>query len=204
MAVTAVILAGGQGRRMGGMNKALLTFGDETFIERQLRVAKQVSDEIIIVSNDHEISSHLQDETAVNVISDIYIGEGPLAGLHAGLRAASNSVIWLLGCDQPFLNAAAAQLLLNRMVDGGNYQAALPLIGGRPQPLHAVYCKEVGDIVESLLISGERRFIALLDHIAWYGIEEQEFIEHGISLRFADDIDTPEQYDQVRLKEQLP
>jgi molybdopterin-guanine dinucleotide biosynthesis protein A len=204
MAVTTVILAGGQGRRMGGMNKALLTFGDETFIERQLQVAKEVSDEIIIVANDREISTLFQNESTVRVIPDIFIGEGPLAGLHAGLAAASNSVIWLLGCDQPFLNAAAAQLLHNRMVDGGNFQAALPLIGGRPQPLHAVYRKEVGDIVESLLISGERRFIALLDHFAWYGIEEQEFIEHGISLRFADDIDTPEQYDQLRLKEQLP
>jgi molybdopterin-guanine dinucleotide biosynthesis protein A len=203
MAVTAVILAGGQGRRMGGMNKALLTFGDETFIERQLQVAKEVSDEIIIVANDREISTLFQNESTVRVIPDIFIGEGPLAGLHAGLAAASNSVIWLLGCDQPFLNAAAAHLLHNRMASG-NYQAALPFIGGRPQPLHAVYRKEVGDIVESLLISGERRFIALLDHIAWYGIEEQEFIEHGISLRFADDIDTPEQYDQLRLKEQLP
>jgi molybdopterin-guanine dinucleotide biosynthesis protein A len=86
----------------------------------------------------------------------------------------------------------------------GNYQAALPFIGGIPQPLHAVYRKEVGDIVESLLKSGERRFIALLEHITWYGAKEQEFIDHGISLRFADDVDTPEQYDQVRLKEQLP
>jgi molybdopterin-guanine dinucleotide biosynthesis protein A len=204
MAVTAVILAGGQGRRMGGLNKALLSFGDETFIERQLQVAKEVSDEIIIVANDREISTLFQNESTVRVIPDIFIGEGPLAGLHAGLAAASNSVIWLLGCDQPFLNAAAAQLLHNRMVDGGNFQAALPLIGGRPQPLHAVYRKEVGDIVESLLISGERRFIALLDHIVWYGTEEQEFLENGISLRFADDIDTPEQYDQLRLKEQLP
>jgi molybdopterin-guanine dinucleotide biosynthesis protein A len=203
MAVTAVILAGGQGKRMGGMNKALLTFGDETFIERQLRVARLGSDEIIIVSNNREISSLLQDESAVSVIPDLYIGEGPLAGLHAGLAAASNSVIWLLGCDQPYLNAAAAQLLHNRMA-GGNYQAALPLIGGRPQPLHAVYHKEVGVKLESLLKSGERRLIALLDHIAWYGIEEQEFIEHGISLRFVDDVDTPEQYNQVRLKEQLP
>jgi molybdopterin-guanine dinucleotide biosynthesis protein A len=203
MAVTAVILAGGQGKRMGGMNKALLTFGDETFIERQLRVARLGSDEIIIVSNDREINSLLQNESAVNVIPDLYIGEGPLAGLHAGLAAASNSAIWLIGCDQPFLNAAAAQLLHNRMA-GGNYQAALPLIGGRPQPLHAVYHKEVGVKLESLLKSGERRLIALLDHIAWYGIEEQEFIEHGISLRFVDDVDTPEQYNQVRLKEQLP
>lgn len=197
MTGTAVILAGGQGRRMGGINKALLPYGAETFIDRQIKIAKQVSDEIIVVSNDPELSTLMSNRFGVRVIPDIFIGEGPLAGLHAGLLAASHSSVWLLGCDQPFLDVSASQYMKQR-IDSGSFQAVLPIIGGRAQPLHAVYRKELYEIVESLLHKGERRIVSLLDHISWCGIEEQEFIEQGISPQFVDDVDTPEQYANAR------
>lgn len=199
MARSAVILAGGQGRRMGGLNKALLTLGDQVFIERQIRIAAQWADEVIVVTNDSGLSSRLhQQYSSIRTIPDIYAGEGPLAGVHAGLVAATHSIVWLVGCDQPFLSETAASLLIDRM-DTGAYQASLPIIGGRPQPLHAIYRKELSGITESLLIAGERRLLALLDNVEWCGIEELEFTKLGISLHFARDVDTPEQYAQAKL-----
>lgn len=202
MAMTTVILAGGQGRRMGGMNKALLPCGEEAFIDRQIRLAGQGSDEIIVVSNDSVLNIHLQKHENVRVVPDVYVGEGPLAGLHAGLMASSHEMVWLIGCDQPFLDLTAASYLLRKMAEG-QFQAVVPVVGGRNQPLHAIYRKEIGVIAESLLYSGERSFVSLLEHVSWLGIEENEFIESGISLKFTDDIDTPEQYDK-ELKELLP
>ncbi|WP_373229372.1 molybdenum cofactor guanylyltransferase [Cohnella sp.] len=198
MPTTAVILAGGIGRRMGGMNKAMLSYGDEAFIERQIRVASLGTDEIIVVSNDQAISSLLHNRRNVTIIPDVYIGEGPLAGLHAGLSAASYSSVWVLGCDQPFLDVAAALYLQDRM-ESGSYQAALPIFGGRPQPLHALYRKETMQPVQALLELGERKILSLLDHIPWCGIDESEFKEQGIPLNFVDDVDTPEQYAEARL-----
>jgi molybdopterin-guanine dinucleotide biosynthesis protein A len=206
MSITVVILAGGIGRRMGGMNKALLNYGDEAFIERQLRVAAHGSDEIIVVSNDRAISSLLHNRSNVTIIPDIYIGEGPLAGLHAGLLAASSSSVWLLGCDQPFLNVAAAHYM-NERLENSTYQAVLPVIGGKPQPLHALYRKEIALQVQAQLEQGERRILSLLDHITWCGIQEVEFTDQGIPLSFADDVDTPEQYaeiDQISKGANLP
>jgi molybdopterin-guanine dinucleotide biosynthesis protein A len=200
MARSAVILAGGQGRRMGGLNKALLTLGDEKFIERQIRVASLWADEVIVVTNDSnsEMTFQLQQiSSTIRIIPDIYAGEGPLAGVHAGLTAASHPIVWILGCDQPFLSETAASLLKNRM-DEGDYQVSLPIIGGRPQPLHAIYRKELSGITDSLLQLGERRLLALLDHAIWCGIEEQEFTKNGISLHFTQDVDTPEQYAQAQ------
>jgi molybdopterin-guanine dinucleotide biosynthesis protein A len=200
MARSAVILAGGQGRRMGGLNKALLTLGDEIFIERQIRVASLWADEVIVVTNDINsgMTSQLQQvNSTIRIIPDIYAGEGPLAGVHAGLTATSHPIVWILGCDQPFLSETAASLLKNRM-DKGDYQVSLPIIGGRPQPLHAIYRKELSGIIDSLLQSGERRLLALLDHAIWCGIEEQEFTKQGISLHFTQDVNTPEQYVQAQ------
>jgi molybdopterin-guanine dinucleotide biosynthesis protein A len=195
--LTTVILAGGQGRRMGGMNKALLSLGDEAFIERQIRIASQSTDEIIVVSNDNALNDQLRAYPSLRIIPDQYVCEGPLAGLHAGLARASHSHIWLLGCDQPYPHAAAARLLIDNM-EKGSYLAALPVVGGTPQPLHAIYRKEVGVVAESLLRRGERRFLALMDHIQWCPVEERQFTEQGIPLHFVDDVDTPEQYVRVR------
>ncbi|TFE31572.1 molybdenum cofactor guanylyltransferase [Cohnella luojiensis] len=193
---TAVILAGGQGQRMGGVNKAFLSLGNERFIERQIRVVREWTDEIIVVSNDEHYNSQLKQYIDIRIVRDVYEGEGPLAGFHAGVSAATRSNVWVLGCDQPFPDAAAAEYLQTRL-DGGAFQAAIPLMEGRPQPLHAIYRKETGIIAEKLLKAGERKFLALLDHFHWCGIEEGEFIERGISLVFNHDVDTPEQHEKA-------
>lgn len=195
---SAVILAGGQGRRMGGVNKALLLVGRETIIERQLKLVRQWSDEIVVVSDDERLEAYLRQHSDIRVVPDAFKGEGPLAGLHAGLRAATRSCAWVLGCDQPFLDLSAAEYLLERMTNEAS-QAALPLIGGRPQPLHAIYRKEAGAVAEKLLASGERKFLALLDRLNWCRVEEHSFADNGLSLAFTDDIDTPEQHAKANL-----
>jgi len=196
--VTAVILAGGKGSRMGGVNKALLALGHETFLERQLRAASQWADDIVIVSGDRSFAVPEMGAVAVRVVPDVFIGDGPLAGLHAGLAAAANAEAWVLGCDQPFPDAAAGRLLLDELRRRGCH-AALPIIGGRLQPLHAVYRKEVCEAAARLLGQGERKLRALLEHVSWCAVDEQLFVDAGISPSFSMDVDTPEQYDQARI-----
>lgn len=203
MKLSAILLAGGEGRRMGHVNKAHLTLHGERFIDRQLAVVADVVDERIVVVNDaskaDEFSSLPPD---VRVVLDCYPGEGPLAGIQAGLEAAEAPFAWVIGCDQPLIDAEAAKLLLTRLEEG-DYDAALPIIGGRPQPLHAVYRAEVGLIAARLLAAGNRKLMSLLEELTWIGVEEIEFEAHGIARTFSDDVDTPEQYDTlVRMKEQ--
>ncbi|WP_123039714.1 molybdenum cofactor guanylyltransferase [Cohnella candidum] len=198
MEASAVILAGGQGRRMGGRNKALLTFGAVPFIERQIREASGWTDDIIVVvAEDGDFAEDLRRRGDVAVVIDRFAGEGPLAGLQAGFAAARHPLVWLLACDQPWADARAASLLCERMREEGVF-AVLPIIGGRPQPLHAVYRKEVHVVAEELLQQGERRMTALLDRMSWTGIPEERFRDAGVPDRFADDIDTPEAYERLR------
>lgn len=193
MTIAAVILAGGQGRRMGNVNKACLTLNGETFLDRQLREAAGWADERIVVVGDAERAAELRLPDDVRVVADKFAGEGPLAGLHAGLEAATSDYAWVLACDQPLLDARAAQLLLERLEEG-DHEAAVPIIGGRTQPLHAVYRHEVGEIAGRLLAGRQRRMLELLETIDWVGVEEEAFAARGLSVRFADDVDTPGQY----------
>jgi len=192
--LTTVILAGGQGRRMGGRNKALLPLGNETILEKQLREAKTVADEIIIVANDAAAFNDIVNTNDyVRIVPDLYVGEGPLAGLHAGLAAASSPNVWLLGCDHPYPSGQAARLMLGRM-ENAKTHAAIPSIGGQLQPLHALYRREVGEIAGRLLQAGTRKMLSLFDRLEWTKIEESIFHEAAISTRFSEDIDTPDQY----------
>ncbi|MFC5529914.1 molybdenum cofactor guanylyltransferase [Cohnella yongneupensis] len=196
MTIAAIILAGGQGRRMGYVNKANLILGDQRFIDRQLQVASGWTDERIVVVSSDERAVELKLPEDVRVVMDKYAGEGPLAGLHAGIEAMTSPFAWVIGCDMPFIDAKAADKLLTSLL-GGDFQAAVPIIEERPQPLHAVYRKEIGDIAGRLLVSGNRRLLSLLDEIKWINVYENEFEASGITARFANDVDTPEQYERL-------
>jgi len=205
---SVVILAGGEGRRMGGANKALLELGGQTFLDRQLREAEAISDDVVVVvAGDSALADRLAGDGTdrgrrVRFVSDRYPGEGPLAGVHAGFAAARRPYVWLLGCDQPYASASVALWLLERLrAERTAVQAVVPRIGGREQPLHAVYRKEAGEQAERLLVAGERRLRAWLEQIGAAYAEEEDFRLAGHSLTFAHDIDTPEQYEEACLRE---
>lgn len=196
---SVVILAGGLGKRMGGRNKALLAFDERTtFIERQIRECEQWTDEIIVVGNDRNALANLRSERAdLKIVPDHYARQGPLAGLQAGFAAATRTYIWLLACDQPQASRAAASLLLERLMLQ-DAAAALPVLAGQPQPLHAIYQnRKIAELADDLLRQGERKLLVLLDHITWVGLHEAEFEHHGIAAKFADDVDTPEDYERL-------
>lgn len=196
----AVILAGGLGKRMGGRNKALLAFDPQTtFIERQIRASEQWADEIIVVAgrDTSDLAGLYSDRADLRIVPDRYAQQGPLAGLQAGFAAATRPYVWLLACDQPQASAAAASLLLERLVQH-EALAALPVLAGQPQPLHALYRnREVADIADDMLRHGERKLRALLERVHWIGVGEMEFERHGIAAGFADDVDTPEDYERL-------
>lgn len=200
MGLSAVILAGGKGQRMGYVNKALLPFGGETLIERQIKRILPWTDEIIVVTNEARFASLLRSDYGVRVFPDHLVGQGPLAGLQAGLAAASGPLIWALACDQPFPSGEAAALLSGKLLatDGQASQAAVPIIEGKTQPLHAIYRKEVEPIARRLLQAGERRMTKLLEEIEFIPVFAEQFSSNDLLVDFSFDIDTPEQYDQLR------
>lgn len=108
--ITGLVLAGGQGRRMGGVDKGLAPLRGRPMVAWVLeRFAPQVQ-EVLINANQH------RDEYAAfghRVVGDEIGGfAGPLAGLHAGLKAASHPFVATVPCDSPFLPHDLVQRLL--------------------------------------------------------------------------------------------
>ena len=136
----AIILAGGKSSRMG-TNKALLKINDMTNIERILTNISPVFPDPILVTNDPGVYHFL----GLKTVSDYFPGKGPLAGIHAGLIASSAEVNVVIACDMPFVSAELAAALVKNSRD---YDAVVPVIGGRQHPLFAVFKKKLATKIE--------------------------------------------------------
>src|SRR6185295_370867 len=99
--ITGVILAGGQGRRMGGVDKGLKILRGKPMVTWAIeRFAPQV-DEILINANQNLPT---YGGFGYRVIPDEIGGfAGPLAGLHRGLSEAKHDLVATTPCDSPFL-----------------------------------------------------------------------------------------------------
>lgn len=191
--LTGIILAGGQNSRMHGMNKALLTYEGERFIERQTREMRTICEDVIVVTNDASVYTSWTKPDMI-YIPDIYKGHGPLSGFHAAFSMVKTEFAWVVGCDIPKLSSAAAEKMLS-LLAASDYGAVLPVVDGKHQMLHGVYRPQrmLPSIIERLE-SGQYRLSGLLDSIDWLGLRESDWLEAGFDIQFTEDVDTPMQY----------
>ncbi|HEY4553448.1 MAG TPA: molybdenum cofactor guanylyltransferase [Bacillaceae bacterium] len=156
-----IILAGGRSSRMGE-NKALMKIGSQSVMERLIAELSPVSEEIIIVANEKEYFLEL----GVKVVGDdpSFMGQGPVAGLHAGLSAAGAGPCLVVACDMPFA-AAGFGIELIRIMENNGLDAVIPTENGRMHPLFAAYGAHVARQAEEALAEGERSVKALLSRL---------------------------------------
>lgn len=110
----AVVLAGGSGRRMGGVSKPLLRIGGESLLGRVLRGV--ASAERIVVVGPAELSAHLP--AAVSLTREEPPGSGPVAAIAAGVKLLPDAQwIIVVGGDLPFLTSDAVAFLRQRTRD---------------------------------------------------------------------------------------
>jgi molybdopterin-guanine dinucleotide biosynthesis protein A len=157
--ITGLILAGGQARRMGGVDKALQEFRGKRLIDHVYeRLAPQVGEIIINANQNHDIYGHF----GVRVVSDAIGGyAGPLAGLHAGLAASSLPYLAAAPCDSPFLPADLVARLYAGLLDAGA-DLAVPKTGKWHQPVFCLARRELLAHLEAFLNAGGRKVDA------WY------------------------------------
>ena len=135
---SALILAGGRGRRMGYKEKALLPVGNRTILEKTIEVLETVVDEVIVSVRDETQQEVLRKYThELDVVLDHHHDVGPLAGILEGLKSTGGEYVFISACDMPYLNARVVQLLFDR---AHGHDAAIPAWGDEiMEPLHAVY-----------------------------------------------------------------
>ena len=157
--VTGLILAGGQGRRMGGVDKGLQIFRGKRLVDHVYeRLAPQVGGIIINANQNHDAYKSF----GVRVVSDA-IGNfaGPLAGLHAGLSVSRRPYLASVPCDSPFLPEDLVERLMARLNESGA-ELAVAKTGDQPHPVFCLARRSVLEHLTNFLKGGGRKIDA------WY------------------------------------
>ena len=186
--VEGFILAGGASSRMG-RDKARLSLGGRTFIERIASALHSITPIVRVVSA--KVESF---ELNLPVVADVYHGCGALGGLHAALEACRAPWAIVVSCDLPFVTGELFVRLNSRRAE--DVDAIAPLQpDGRPQPLCALYSREnCLEYVERLLGEGERRPRALLQQVRTRWVDPAELIDLKNAELFFMNVNTPEDY----------
>lgn len=156
-----VVLAGGRSTRMGAA-KAGLEWHGSTLLRRTVGLLLRGSlGPIVVVRALGQPLPALPADVAV--VDDPVEGLGPLQGLAAGLGAvAGTQLAFVCATDLPFLHPAVISHLVGRARDSRT-DAVVPLIGGRRQPLAAVYSTALAVTAQELLDEDGSALVALLD-----------------------------------------
>jgi molybdenum cofactor guanylyltransferase len=187
--ITAVILAGGQGRRMGGQDKGLLEFDGKPLVAILIDRLERQSLDIVINAN-----RNLDDYQRYGypVISDDLADyQGPLAGFAAAMAAVGTEFILTLPCDSPLLEENYAQ----RYLDSYAQQSApvqVAFDGSRLQPVHALIKVDLLPSLQHFLDSGERK----IDR--WYAQHDYARVDFSDCADMFRNINTPA--DQLSLQ----
>jgi molybdenum cofactor guanylyltransferase len=189
--VGAVILCGGESRRMG-QPKAWLPFGPERMLQRVVRLVSTVTGPIVVVAAPGQELPALP--AAVLVARDPLRGRGPLQGLAAGLAALPDEVelAYATATDVPFLQPAWIDRLVALI---GDHDLAIPRCDGFLHPLAALYRRvSVLPACDSLLRSGRLRPAFLIDVLRARIVAADELRCEDPELLTLRNLNTPEDY----------
>lgn len=177
----AVILAGGDSRRMGRC-KALLTIEGKTMVER-LREELGDFDPIYLAAN-----SPIPGEGLIRV-EDVYPHAGPLGGLHAALLATGREALFCVPCDLPNFTRRLPELLARSMPHWA--QAVICRDQGlRLHPLCGIYRRSLLPQLEECLSQGRRRVMDLLDKVPYTALDVGQELPREVFFN----MNTPQDY----------
>ena len=161
--ITAVILAGGRGRRMGGQDKGLIEFNGRALVAILIdRLSQQVSS-ILINANRNRDRYQAFGYPVVSDQLDDY--QGPLAGFACAMDTADTDFILTLPCDGPSLASDyVARFITSQQRSGAAICVADD--GERLQPVHALIKVDLLTSLNAFLDSGDRK----IDR--WYAMHD--------------------------------
>lgn len=152
--VTGLVLAGGQGSRMGGVDKGLALFRGREMVTHVIeRFAPQV-DELLVNANRNAQS---YERLGHRVVADEIPGfAGPLAGFERGLAHARGRLVATVPCDSPFLPADLVARL-RQALERANAQVAFARTGSQSHPVFCLMRRDVHGSLRDFLASGQRK-----------------------------------------------
>ena len=192
MAYSAIILAGGKGKRMGYREKALMAFNGKPLITYVIKSMEKVVDDIII-----SVRDKAQEELLISVlpgytyVSDAYENTGPLSGILSSLMVCRDEFCFIAACDMPFINENAVKLLFRKCED--HDAAIVRHEDGYLEPLHAVYkCEPMVFETKKAIMKGKKKILAPIHRMNVNYVEIEEIRKIDPDLKTFININTLE------------
>lgn len=184
--VTALILAGGKASRLGGVDKRLIVVEGRTIFDRQVEALRPLVAEILVSARPGQAIVGFR--TVADAIAEV----GPLAGIAAGLAAATTPWLFVLAGDMPWVTRPLIERVLAHA--DSESDAVGIRIGSRTEPLCTALRTEVWrPIVTGRIAAGRLKASALLTdeqvRVRW--IEEAEARGVDPELRSLHNVNTP-------------
>lgn len=180
--LTGLVLAGGRGRRLGGRDKGLVTLNGAPLVSYAVTPLSGHVAELLVSAN-----RHLDDYQALGfrTLRDASSGyPGPLAGLLAGLEAATTPWLVVVPCDAPLLPCS----LVPRLVAGvGDADIAVAHDGERLHPVIALMRTNLAAGLAQHLASGEHKVRAWYQHQHWVTVDFSDCPEAFANLNTEQD-----------------
>jgi molybdenum cofactor guanylyltransferase len=151
------VLAGGRSLRMG-RDKASVALAGRPLIEHMLDKLRTLGLRARVAGLRMPIPS-----IAAEVLKDAHPDCGPLSGIETALKESEAALVLVVGVDLPLLETEFLAWMLERAVTTGA-MATIPQVSGEPQPLCAVYRRELLDGVTAALNAGDYKVMTAVEH----------------------------------------
>ncbi len=138
-------------------------------ISRLLAALVPVADETIIVGGP-------QAPAGVRLVPDEKTDGGPLAAIHTGMKAARADVYLVVACDMPFITTGLLGYLLSATCD---FDAVIPVVGERDQPLCAAYSRACLPAIAQALAAGSARVADFFPKVRLRRVSEAQLVAFG-------------------------
>jgi len=192
--LSGLILAGGEGRRMAGRDKGLISLLQKPLVEYAIDCMMPLVDDLSISCNrnrelyqDYQLACLSDNESATNTKAAVESYQGPMAGLVAGLRHAKHEWLLVMPCDTPLMTTHIMSQLLDCIKISGPSEEMQAIIFSHQglQPLHGLYHRSMLPIFEQCLAENKNALQRLLRSMSTVSMHQA--IDCGFSFNNAND-----------------
>ncbi len=151
--IAAVILCGGQAKRMGSRDKGLIALNNKPLISYSASIISKATSSIMVSANTNLDAYQEYGE----VVRDNLAGfQGPLAGISSALEKTKKPYLLVTPCDGPFIQEILIKRFIQAMSDKGT-KLCVASDGGKIQPTFAFIDVSMKRNLEKFLHKGERK-----------------------------------------------
>ena len=181
---TAIILAGGDSRRMG-RDKAMMPFANQTLIQSVITIMQGLFPVTILSVRDY------RKEIDLPQVCDMQTNGGPLTGLVTTLGRIATPWAFVVACDMPFVSPQLVEQLAKHRA---RQQAVVPVVQGHLQPMAAFYSVSALAVMRATLSLGDKSLSGAIKHLNVSYVDETRMLNSDAAMRSFIDLDTPQDW----------